>query len=420
MKIDLSNKTILIVDYGTNIDFAIKMTETYGRVLFYSPYEEAYPNPYRHRIGTGIKGVEKIDNIWDYYADVDIWAFPHLFQGSFQNWLRADGRLVYGTGKGEDLEIYRDKFKLLQKELGMPLNQYVEKIGIDELCEYLKQHENLYIKNNIYRGLMETWHHDNYEVSKPYLDFLRSEYGMYQDREKFIVEYPIENAIEYGFDGFCINGSFTEKTIFGLEVKDCAYCCKFVSYKDLPKAVLRANEKLAPIMDAYNYRCWYSNEMRSISKDEAIITDMTCRHASPPTSLAMEMFEDFGKYVWEVASGEVPAIKSKYKYGCQLIMSSEWARKEPLAITFPPQYKNNVKIKNLSIEDGVHWFLPQIDELIQVGCILGMGDTLNQARDQATAIAKEVKGFLLDTHCGSLDDAQIEIDKLKKNGINIF
>lgn len=420
--INLKGKTILIYDYGTNCDFAMKMVETYGRVLLYCPFDEAYPNPYRGRIGTGLFGVEKITNIWEYYDEVDIWAFTHLFQGEFQDWLRSRGKIVYGAGKGEALEIYRDQFKALQKQLEMPLNNHEEIIGMDALCEYLKEHEDVYIKNNVYRGIMESWHHDNYETSRPYLDFLRSEYGMYQDREKFIVETPIceDCTVEYGFDGLCVNGEFPTKTIFGLEVKDAGYICKFVDYDTLPKPVLYSNEKLAPIMRSYGYKGWYSNEMRSISKKEAIVTDMTCRHASPPTSLALEMFKNFGEIVWEVANGIVPDIQVKYKYGCQLIISCEWARKEPLAITFPPENKDYVKIKNLSIEDGVYWFLPQVDEMIQVGCVLGVGHTMKAAQEHAKEIAKSVKGFNIEINYAALDTANESIEKLVKNGINIL
>ena len=257
---NLKLKTILIYDYGTNIGFAIKMTEFYGQVLFYCPYEEAYPNPYRGRIGTGIENVTKIENIWDYYEQVDIWAFPHLFQGAFQDWLRSQGKIVYGAGKGERLEIYRDDFKSLQKSLGMTLNDYKVLVGVDSLCEHLKVNDDLYIKNNVYRGIMETWHHENYKTSQPFLDFLRSEYGMFQDKEKFIIESPIEDkdGVEYGFDGFCINGQFTKKTIAGIEIKDRAYMCAFIDYKQLPIAVIDANEKLSPILEYYGYKGWYS------------------------------------------------------------------------------------------------------------------------------------------------------------------
>lgn len=419
-KYKLKDKGLLCYDYGTNIDFAIKMAEFYGRVYLYCPYEEAYPHPYRGRIGTGIENVIKIYNIWDYFNEIDIFCFPHLFQGSFQMWLRSQGKVVYGSGRGEDLEIYRDRFKELQKQLDMPLNDYKVIEGFDDLVEHLKLNDDLYIKNNVYRGLMETWHHDNYRTSKPFLDFLRNEYGMFQNKEKFIVETPIKDACEYGFDSFCVDGKFPENNVAGVEVKDSAYICKFISYKSLPKAVLDANVKLSPILEMYGYRGWYSNEMRSIGKDKAILTDMTCRSASPPTTLAFEMFENAGEYVWEVANGIVPNVKSKYKYGCQIIITSEWARKEPLAITFPEKYKSNVRIKNLSIEEGVYWFLPQVDEMTQVGCVLGWGDTLKQATEMATKIAKEVKGFNIEIKCDALEEANEVIEKMKKQGINLF
>ena len=84
----------------------------------------------------------------------------------------------------------------------MPLNEYKVIEGFDNMEEYLKTHNDLFVKNNLYRGVMETWHHETYQTSKPFLDFLKTEYGMYQGEEKFILETPIDNAVEFGFDGF--------------------------------------------------------------------------------------------------------------------------------------------------------------------------------------------------------------------------
>ena len=410
----------MIFDSGINTDFASKMTQFYDKVYYYSHYEDAYPTPYKGRIGTGIEGVTRVENIWDYYGDVDIWAFPHLFQGSFQQWLRSQGKLVYGAGRGEALEIDRIGFKDLQKSLGMPLNEYKVIEGFDKMEEYLKTHNDLFIKNNLYRGIMETWHHESYATSKPFLDFLKTEYGMFQSGERFIIETPIDDAVEYGFDGFCIEGQFPKKTVFGIEIKDAAYLCREVDYNNLPMAVLDANEKLSESLKSYGYRGWYSNEMRSIERNKAVLTDITARHASPPTSLFMEMCENFGQYIWDVANGDIPNVKLKYKYGCQLIISCGWAKKEPVAITFPKEYEPNVKVKNLSIEDGVYWFLPQNDEMMQVGYVLGWGNTKTQAIDMAKKVAKEVKGFDIKINLGALDEADVEIQKLIKKGINLL
>ena len=302
----------------------------------------------------------------------------------------------------------------------MPLNEYKVIEGFDNMEEYLKTHNDLFVKNNLYRGVMETWHHETYQTSKPFLDFLKTEYGMYQGEEKFILETPIDNAVEFGFDGFCIDGEFTKKTCFGIEIKDAAYLCKEVDYRDLPKAVLDANDKLSPILASYQYRSWYSNEMRTISKNEAILTDITARHASPPTSIFMEMTENFGQYVWDVANGDIPNVKFRYKYGCQIIITSSWAKKEPVAVTFPKEYINNVKIKNLSIVDGVHWFLPQPDEMMQIGYVLGYGNTKLQCFEMAKKVAKEVKGFDIHINFAALDEAEKELEKLSKYGIRIF
>lgn len=419
---DLKTKTILQFDPGGNFSYVSEtLAKKYGRVLYYCPYEGAFIKHNSYIVGEGIPGVERIHNVWDYFEEVDIWYFSNLHFGSFQEWLRNRGCLVFGSGRGEDMELYRGKMKKLQKELDMPLNEYEEVEGVSKLREYLKDKENLWVKIDLFRGDNVTFHFENMELCEEVLLGLESDLGANKENQLFIVEKPIENAIEYGYDGFCIDGRYPDHTVFGIEVKDSAYAGVFTSYDRLPNPVKEANEKLSPVFNQYGYRGWYSNEMRAMSKNKAVLTDMTCRQPEPPTSLIVELLEDFPLYVWQVAYGYVPNVKAKYKYGVQIVIKSEWAMTKPQPISFPEKYNDFVKIKNLYIENGVRKFVPADGiEMCECGAVIGMGNTLNEAINNAKKIAKEVKGYNLKINGDALDEAQAEVDKLTRSGIKIF
>lgn len=416
-----SELTVLIFDYGDYLFLAEKFAKTYKKVYLYCPYEEAYPKYNKFMIGSGMKNVEKVKSFWPYFEEIDLWYFANLYQGEFQDWLRNMGKAVFGAGRGEDMELLRDSMKKYQESSGMDMNEYSVIYGLDSLQNYLQDNDDKYIKTNILRGGMVTWYHENIMLSQPVLDELNHSLGIFKHNQTFIAETPINDCVEIGYDGFVMESSYPSRTMFGVEVKDSAYVCVFTDYERLPPIIKDINKKLSPAFENYGYRGWFSSEVKAISRNKGVLLDMTCRSAEPPTSLAIEMLEDFPLYAWQIAIGEIPNVKSKYKYGAQIIIKSDWAQTDPQAIYFPSHYKDYIKIKNLVIQDGVHYFIPiPAQDMKEIGAVIGMGATLHEAIDMAKRIAKEVKGHGLSINADALDEAQSEIKKLSKIGISVF
>lgn len=418
---ELNDRTVLVIDYGNFFPVAERLARDFGRVLYYTPWETAFPKYHSYVIGTGVPGVERVYSLWKYFDQVDLFYFTDLYYGEFQEWLRGMGKTVYGPGRGEEMEIYRDRMKSLQRSVGLPLNSYEVVRGLDGLREMLQDSDDKYIKTNLMRGHFESFHHIEYDLTKPVLDEWEHVLGIYKNEEIFIVEDPIEAIAEIGYDGWSIAGNFPAKALFGVEIKDCAYCGVVLPYDKFPKMLLDINQKLSPIFREYDYRGPYTNEVR-IGVDRAgYLIDQTCRHPEPPTCLQLEIYDNYSEIVWDIAHGLVPQIKNKYKYGAQIVIKSDWARTEPQAIYFPPQYKNFVKIKNLAINEGVSYFIPQPGiEMEEIGAVIGLGNTLEAAIEQAKTIAKEVKGYCVECNIDGLSKAEAEIDKLKKAGIRVF
>lgn len=415
--IDVSDKTVLIFDYGNQISVAQRLSRDFGRVLYYIPSViNGFKDHKAHGIGRGIEGVERVDDWWDYYHEIDLFVFCDIYDGALQTFLRNQGKLVFGGGKASELESERLQFKQLIEKLGLRVNDYDVAYGIDELDAKLKNVDDRYIKSKL-RGDMETWHHTNYALSMSELRRMKHDMGMYGERETYIIESPIDAIGEIGYDGYCIDGEYPKISCSGIEIKDAGYLGKMMQYDKLPMQVLEVNKKIAPILQSFGYRAAFSTEIRIDKDKNGYFIDPTLRFPEPNTSLTLEMYENYSEIIYMVAMGIVPEIKYKYQWGCELIMKSELAKTEPCAILFPEEYKNNVKIKNLVVEDGVHYFTPNGVEMCEVGAVVACGQTMDQAINMACEIADTVKGFDLKINTNCIEEAKNQIKELNRNGI---
>lgn len=419
---ELKYLTCCVVDSGGYPEIAIELAKYFGTVYYFMEWREPFPTYHKRVVGTGIPNVTRIYNLDDYKNSVDFWYFTDLFYGAMASKLRDEGQIVFGAGKGEELELDRKKFKDMMNEMGMPVNEYVELIGVTNLENYLKENPDVYVKLNAdMRGHLESSHCETYELFKPVLDSLRHNLGWDSETAEFLVEKPIRPAIEYGYDGSFNGHAYPNKTTFGIEIKDTSYGCVVVDYERLPKPVKEYNEKFKPILESYDYRGFIGNEIRHQIKGEAFLIDIYCRQGQPPTSLQIRLIDNFGQFAFDTALGRNVNMQYKFKYGVQLVIKSDWARTEPQAIYFPPEFADFISIKNLAIKDGVWYYVPQTGcEMEEIGACIGMGETFKEAKKQCIKIAESIKGYGIKINMDALEEAQSEIDKLKTIGINIF
>jgi len=420
----LKDKTVMIIDWGNYIEVAMRLARDFGRVYYYCDWQSAYPKYDPYVVGDGIDSIypnfHHVHSIWDHYKEVDLFYFPDLYNGDFQEWLRDQGKLVFGTGRGEDLELHRHATKELLSDLGLPVNETFEIEGLDNLRDFLKMHDNMWVKTDIFRGGFESFLHVRYELTKPRLDRFEHTLGIYKDRQKFTVEEPIDDSIDFAADMIVSDGKYPAKTLAGVEQKNRSYIGVITDYYNLPKGIRKINDRLAETLRIYQYRCALSPECRINKKGEAFLIDPCCRHGHPPTSLQLEMYDNFSEIAWMAATGEKPEIFSKYKYGAELIIKSEFSQREPQAVYFPESIRDYVKIKNLCIQDGVWYYIPQEHDMSEIGAVIGMGMSVNDAIKMCSDNAKLIEGDALSIDIDSLDLAKKEIKTLPDYGINIF
>lgn len=418
---DLSGFKILILDYGNNISFAIKMSESFGTVNYWAgPYvTNSFPTHNVEDIANNVPNLVKVKEWASVYPEVDAVAFCDSMEPALQHWMRANGMPVFGCGFADKLEHDRLYIKQTLTELGLPVGTYYTAHGLDQLEQILIGAKNVYVKGSI-RGNGETWKHKNWQLTKRQFMKLKTEMGLYANRETYVVEEIIPAIGETGFDGFFVGNQFAPIGMCGVEVKDCCFLGRFVRYQLLPECIKSVTDKLSPIFEQMEYNGQHSNEIIISADKRGFLLDNSNRIPSPPGELMMEAITNYPEVVWEIAHGRVPNIQYEHQWGAQVIIKSDIAMEDDSPIIVPDEFKKNVKIKNLSIdEDGTWYYVPAHGMgMKEIGSIIFTGNSPDEVIKGIKKIADSIEGFDISMNVESLHEAKKSIDKLIKVGID--
>lgn len=419
MRYDIQDKVALVMDYGSYIEVAERLAKDYAKVYYFNPMVyNGYPQHDAAVIAMNVPGVIKVGEWASVIDEVDLVYFPDSHEPYLQNFFRNMGKAVFGSVFACNLEHDRALLNETLKGLGLPVASYYTPKGLDELEQFLLQKKELYIKSSL-RGDMETWLHTDPRISKRELKRMRHEMGLYENKEMYIVQEPIDGIGEVGIDPLCIDGVFADQCPAGIEIKDAGYVCKMVYYQTLPAAIKTITDKLGPIFKDCGYRGHYSNEI-IISKDKrGFLLDNTCRVGQPPGSIMMEMYTNYSEIVWEVANGIFPNIQYENAWGVQLIIKSDMAENQPAPIIIPEEVRSFVKIKNLSFdEDGTAYYSPLGGmKMREIGACVGLGATIDEAEKNAKQVAKSIEGLDIYVKTDAIDKAKKSLEKLSKAGV---
>jgi hypothetical protein len=88
---DYQNKTCCIIDNGLFTELAVTLAPKFGKVYYYTPWEQAFPRSNEILIGEGLPGVTRVNSIWPILDDVDLFVFPDIFHGPLQVYLVKTG-----------------------------------------------------------------------------------------------------------------------------------------------------------------------------------------------------------------------------------------------------------------------------------------------------------------------------------------
>lgn len=412
----LSKESVLVWDYGLFFPVAEKLAEGFGKVIYYNATRKGWPRHNDGVVGTGVGEVEVTHTPFTHINNVSLVVFPDVHDGDLVEYLRGKGHRVYGIGKAEELEGERWEFRKLQKKLGMPTPNTTHIVGLSELRKHIAEaNKKLFVKLCRWRGDQETFKVDGAGTVKQRLDRLEADLGAGAELVEFVVEEPIEDAVEVGFDGWVVDGKLPQICAYGYEIKDCGYVGAITPFESLPRPIRWTTERIANLLGSA--RGNFSTELR-VTKAKPYLIDPTFRHPSPPTEVMLEAYENVPQMYWDIAEGKMPTPNPTGKYLAQVVLKSAEFKKDWLPIEYPQSIAQFVKIHNKAEVGGKVYAVPSPGvEMEEFGGVVAVGDTVEEAIELVRARAEQVKAPDLDTNLSALDTAKDTIEEGKQFGI---
>jgi hypothetical protein len=410
----LINKTAIVFDRGLYVYLAQKLGEGLSKVWYYKPESSPYPESPQAQIGKGLPEIERVDNFHKYIDKADYLIYFDAYDGEDQAFYREKGYKVFGSGKSEIVEM--DKVYFIEKlaELGMNIPKTYRAEGIPDLLDYLKGKKDKYIKSVRHRGDFETYHFVNERQARHWLDDLKHNVGGKEHEIEILVQDPVKSACEAGYDGFCIDGNFTANCLVGYEIKDKGLVAKV--FPETPKILADINDKFAPLFKKLGYRGHWSTEVRITEAGKPYFIDPTVRGPSPPSELMCEIYENYAEAVLDIADGKVPILKSRAKYGAEIILKSEWHKEHKLTVEFPKEIAQWVKLKNHTYKDGAYDCIPNKNSGY-FGAVVALGGSVEEATKKAMSYAEQIVADELCYDSSVFDKANEAVDSGKKFGL---
>lgn len=411
---DTKDLTVCVVDHGLFLPLAQKLAEQVKRVIYWTPWEEAFPTVKRCVIGDGFEGIERVESIWPVKSEVGLWVFPDIGFAGMQQELEAQGALVWGSRNADELEINRGKFLRTLAQLELPVPEYTAVKGITNLRLHLKDKEDKWLKISKYRGDIETAHWRDWQQDEGLLDFWAFKLGPMREQITFYVLDQIETEVEDGLDTWCVDGQFPKLCIHGMEKKDQSYIGTFQAYADMPEEVTQASNAFASVLKAYGYRNFFSTEVRITAEGESYFIDPTCRMGSPPSQVMTEMIGNLAEILYAGAQGECVEPEPVAQFGVQAILKHKGDRTQWREVELPQSLRQWVKCGFCCEVDGRLAFPP--DTCDDIGWVVATGDSIKEAIGNLREHVEELPDGVC-CEFASLADLLKEINEAEKSGM---
>jgi len=367
-----------VVDHGLFLPWADMLSRGFKKVYYHTPWEKSFPKIGDCIIGDGYKGIERLDDFFPIIDEIDLFVFPDIGWNGLQLHLEGCGKPVWGSRMGDELEIYRENFMDVLKEVGLSLPGFKKIRGLSNLKSYLKDKTDKYLKVSKYRGSFETYHWRSWREDEGEMEKWAVRFGPLKDEIPFVVVDPIKTEIEDGYDGYCVDGKFPKQAFHGIECKDKGYMCAIQDFESLPDQIKDVNFAISPKLTQVRYRNNFSTEVR-ITEDDAFFIDPTCRLGSPPSQVMAEMLSNWCEIVWKGAHGELVEMEPLATYGVQTVLNSKCEPGFWGVADFPEEIRQWVKCGNCCEVDGRLCFPPTDEADTMIGWLCAVGDSFEDA-----------------------------------------
>lgn len=413
---DLKNKHALVYDFGLFTENALRLLRDFGSVKYFCPWAEAFPEPFRMKIGEGLEGMERVPTFWNHVDDADLIFIPDTACSDTTEYLKEHDYPVAGAGAAERLELDRWHGRQVQSKNGLPVQETHRIKGISALVDFCKAHKDYYIKvDNSFRGISESFKHQDWKSSESRIDYIAYKVGPYKEDVVFLCE-ELLGGVEPGYDGITFDGELLYPTMTGYERNGSGYIARVCqSQEQFPEALRAIHEGLSPEFEKHKTRFFYSTEVR-LDKDRVpYLIDPTIRLAAPGVAaIQCELIENYSEVVCGLATGEKVLPVMRHKYAAAVSMESSEACKTFVNITFPKEMRQWVKLRMAVKHRGDYYSVPPFDSL---GAVIAFGDTITEAVGTVKERVKQVDGIGLSADVAGLDELNHDIQEGKRYGI---
>lgn len=411
----LSQVTCCVVDCGLFLPMALRMAESCERVLYYNPDRPAYPTLKKAIIGDGFDNVECVDNYVEHKGDIDLFCFPDVNRGWDQVDLVNQGKLVWGSRLGDQLELDRVFFLEKLQELGLDVPPYEVVTGVTELRAYLHDKEDKYIKVSKWRGDFETTHWRDWKKDGGWLDWLAVNFGALKDQVEFLVFDKIDTDLEIGGDTYCVNGRWPDYMLHGIEWKDKSYFSAVTRRSEMPEQLQVVMDRFRPVLGQFNYRNQWSMEVR-VKDDKAYFIDATCRGGMPSTASQHLLWKNFPEIVYYGAAGELVEPEPAGMFSIECMVTSKTGKDTYDEVDLPESLERWCRFSSCCRLGDVFAFPPDEHHSGELGWLCAIGDSPSATLERIKQLADDLPDGL-DADVESMAGVIKEIDSAQQQGI---
>lgn len=415
---DLSGRSVLVIDNGFFFSLADTLSRFFGEVWYYSPWIASLPDKLYASIGAGYPNVTRVLSYLDVVDKADVIVFPDLYYDDLQRYLRKNGYRVWGTGDAEWLEKDRWRSRNFIRDAGLPIPRTKVAYGIEKLKQILGENRDVFVKPSMWRGNTETFHYESPIKSDLHIRALEHRLGPLGEDLEFIIEQNLGDGVELGYDGFTIDGKLPETASWGFEIKDVGFAARFGRYAEFPESLKVVNDQLVKVFKQSKSRGFFSTEVRVGADKKPYLIDPTVRCPSPPSELYFEAYANLGDIIWEGSGGNLVEPEVKMKYGAIGILYSKYADQDWVPMEISSGVRRFVKLKNPYHSNGHDFIIPIDISLVEVGSVIGFGDTIEAAISQVKKHSEGIDGAGLSVQFDALDQVKTVIEKAKTFGVN--
>lgn len=419
MSNDYSEKTFLVVDSGLFFGLAQQLARCgVGKVLFHNPeWERGFPSLKDGCIGDGFDDVTCALDLWAAVHMADVVCFPDIQHAGLQATIKQQGKLVWGSFYGDELEIDRELFLETLRDVGLDVPEFKKVTGLSKLRDYLSREPDSYVKISRWRADLETVNRKTWELWQPELDALARRFGPLQDRVPFLVFTPIDAEAEVGYDGYFAGGKFPGRSLWGIENKDTCYVGTVTEWGNLPDQVQQVNEAFAPVLAGYGYTNFWSTEIRVRGK-EAFFIDPTCRLGYPSGDAQLISYANLPDIIWAAAEGECIDPEPSQPFIVQALIVHKGEDSEWRLIDIPQDaYDWTRLIRPTRVAKTLYSLPPTANACELVGSVLGQGKTLRAAITHLKRNVALLEHNPIHVNVDGLYDVLVDLEDLDQKGV---